>query len=229
MNDKILEFTNFLTVEKRHSRHTVDAYRRRPDPVSPLSHANGAAGNVTPAEIRAFLTHLAEQGQSPASIARALSSLKSYFHFVAEEAENRNGRQSGRTSAISQSRASPAAGGLDEAGGTLLAALQGHATWNPRQGHAGAALRHRASGFRAGFPEGDRPQPGSGFLRSLGKGSKERVVPIGSVALDAVRLYSRSGPARFHQEQPAGRAVPHPPGQGDDAAGVLGNRSKPTP
>jgi len=75
MEGLVREFTEYLCVEKRHSPHTVDGYRR--DIERFVSFRSGVPlKSVTPADIREFLLSQHQKGLSSRSIARALSSLK---------------------------------------------------------------------------------------------------------------------------------------------------------
>ena len=70
-----------------------------------------------------------------------------------------------------------------------------------------------------------------GVLRARGKGSKERVVPIGQAALKALRVYVRARPAGAREGRARGAPVrelprrpPHPPGPLQDRAPARADR-----
>ena len=84
MEALVQEFTEYLCVELRHSPHTVDGYRR--DIKRFVSFRSGVPlKSITPADIREFLLSLHQKGLSSRSVARALSSLKSFFKYLVEE------------------------------------------------------------------------------------------------------------------------------------------------
>ena len=60
-----------------------------------------------------------------------------------------------------------------------------------------------------------------GVLRALGKGSKERLVPLGQVAIDWIARYLTDTRPDILNGQHSGRPVRHRPGWRDDPAGFL--------
>ncbi len=80
----IHEFSEYLRIEKRHSPHTVAGYCRdlgRFFKAFPETQAS----SLTTAEIRGFLLLLRNEGLSASSIARSLSSIKSFFRYLCED------------------------------------------------------------------------------------------------------------------------------------------------
>lgn len=80
---------NWLRDERQAARHTLDAYRRDlraflnylgEHYALPLSLTTLAA--LPPATATAYRTHCAARGQAPASIARALATLRNFFRFL---------------------------------------------------------------------------------------------------------------------------------------------------
>ena len=84
MKALIQEFSDYLRIEKRNSPHTVSAYRRDLSRFS-AEFAGQKVDSVTTANIRDFLISLREQGLSPASVARSLSSIKSFFKYLCQD------------------------------------------------------------------------------------------------------------------------------------------------
>ncbi len=191
------EYLSWLAVEKGRSRNTLAAYRR--DLVVWEGWAREAGIDPAGAGTEAIELHLAElrsQGRHPASMARSTTALRGLFGFLTEEgvlivdptADLRSPRLPRRL---------PKA--LDEE--DVVRLLESVAGSEP------ADLRDRAllellygTGARisevVGLSLGDL-QRDDGLLRVFGKGSKERLVPLG-------------GPARLSLEQwlsPAGRPL----------------------
>ena len=82
----IERFVNFIQHEKRYSRHTLTAYRHEIQRfVNYLIERNIEAGKVTHREARSYLAVLLEEGQSPISINRSLSALRTYYKFLLRE------------------------------------------------------------------------------------------------------------------------------------------------
>ena len=84
MEELVREFTEHLFVEKRHSPNTVDGYRRDISRFVSFR-PKTSLKSITPSNIREFLLTLHDRGLSSRSIARSLSSLKSFFKYLVEE------------------------------------------------------------------------------------------------------------------------------------------------
>jgi len=81
MKELIQEFSEYLRVEKRYSPHTVSGYCHDLDRFSNFSRGQ-KVDSLNTSHIREFLIFLREQGLSGASIARCLSSIKSFFKYL---------------------------------------------------------------------------------------------------------------------------------------------------
>ena len=82
--DKITDFLNYLKFERRSSPHTVTAYRTDLEQFSRYL-SSKALQTADAAAIRAWLDSRMEQGDTPRSIRRKMSSLKAYFRFLQRE------------------------------------------------------------------------------------------------------------------------------------------------
>ena len=187
----IAEFCAYLSAERRASPNTVDAYRRdllqlrsflleRGDVDSPQA--------ITKFDLRAWLSELAKS-VGPNTIARKLSSVRGFFlHIERREGLRKNPAQLLATPKIR--RKMPRFLGVDEAAKVVE---------NPSQKHSPLALRDRAllellygSGLRVSELVGldladlDLPQASA---RVLGKGNKERLVPLGRPTIDGLEAY----------------------------------------
>lgn len=181
------ELLAWLTAERGRSANTISAYRRDLRSYCAWLRARGTTlEHVDTAALEAYVGFLREQGKAPASVARALVAVRSLHRFLAEEggAATDPGRAidvprvpRGLPKALSEAEVT-----------TLIVAVTGH---DP------AARRDRAilevlygTGLRiselVGLSLGDLDVDG-GSLRALGKGSKERVVPLVGMAREAVR------------------------------------------
>lgn len=187
MNNTLLEFTNFLKIEKRHSPHTVAAYGRDISRFS--SHIdNRPLDTLTTSDIRAFLLKLREEGLSSRSMARSLSAIKSFFRFlIAEDYLKENPAEILESPRLWQKI--PNVISLDEV--EALLAIPDAKTVRGIRDKAMLEILY-AAGLRVSelisLRVSDIDLQG-GFLRTMGKGSKERVVPIGTLAVDAVQDY----------------------------------------
>jgi len=82
-------FLDHLRFERGLADNTLDAYRH--DIVRMAAHARkqgrGKPADVTTADLRGLLLELKEMGLAPSSLARNLSSIRTYFRFLVGEGE----------------------------------------------------------------------------------------------------------------------------------------------
>jgi integrase/recombinase XerD len=200
----VLDFLAYLEFERGLSRNTLEAYRSDLLQFGRFLEARGAdAIGASAADVSDFLVELAEGNgrppSSPATIHRKAACLRSFYRHLRREGL----RDSDPTASISGPRR----------GRTLPKVLnRGEVTklLGQPKGTAPTALRDRAllelmyaCGLRAseaiGIEVADLDME-EAVLRARGKGSKERVVPVGRAALEAVRIYLERGrPALVHE------------------------------
>jgi integrase/recombinase XerD len=187
MKERIQEYCDFLSIEKRHSPHTVESYRRD---ISVFSRqwGSGPLSDVTSQDIRSFLLNLRKQGLSAASIARSLSSLKSFFRFLVVE-----GYIQVNPGEVLESprawRKLPESLSTEDV--ERLLTCPDVSTPLGLRDRAMLEILY-ATGLRVSELTSLKISDLDlevGYLRSFGKGAKERIVPIGDVALDAVKVY----------------------------------------
>ena len=189
MEQALQGFLNHLTVEKGASPHTVAAYRN--DLGQLLEFTEGA--RVSPRLLSDYVIALQERGYSNTTVARKIASVKSFFGFLLEEGEVKEDP----TEDLSSPRT-----------GRSL----------PKPLSEEDILRLLEEPFKLGTPEGLRDGAmlevlyASGlrvseminlnvrdvnvdeqYLRCMGKGSKERVVPLYDGVVDVVRDYVTNG------------------------------------
>jgi integrase/recombinase XerD len=188
----IEEFLSWLAVEKGRSRNTLAAYRRDLHAYAEfLQGRRLTLDEVNERVVEDYLAFQRASGKAPASVARSLVAVRSLHRFCEDEgltatnpAEDveRPRVPSGLPKALSE----------DEVG-TLLAAVVGEDA---------LARRDRAilevlygCGLRVGelvaLSLGDLDLDAH-YLRAFGKGAKERVVPVGRMATDALRQWLTS-------------------------------------
>jgi integrase/recombinase XerC len=192
--------------ERRASAHSIEAYGR--DVAQFLAFLTGhlgaepdlaALGALRPADLRAFLSARAMGGDSAATRARKLAAIRGFLRYL----QRHQGMAPVALAGLRAPRAKqPLPRALSEKEARAAAedvadvyALGRHE--NPRL----QAARDRAlftllygAGLRLGealaLNLGDAPRPGSeAALRVLGKGNKERLVPILPVIRDAMAAY----------------------------------------
>lgn len=186
MQDLIENYLRHLRVERRMSAHTEAGYRRDLAKLQRFCLNMGLTdwARFNQHDARSFTTELRRQGLSPRSIQRALSSSRGFFRFLMKQRLTAINPFTGAAAPKAEKRL-PKAMSVDQV--NLLVAV---AAKHP------LAIRDRAvmelfysSGLRLSeLVALDLKQIDltSGLVRVLGKGNKERVVPVGKPALAAV-------------------------------------------
>jgi len=187
------EFLTWLASERGRSPNTLAAYRRDLRAYTAWLAARGVeVGAVGPGDVEAYVGHLRDEGRAPASVARATVAVRSLHAFCAAEGLSPSdpaadveppGVPRGLPKALSEPEVE-----------SLLAVVVGG---DP------VARRDRAilevlygTGMRiaemVGLSLGDLDR-GDALVRVLGKGSKERVIPLGRHALGALEEWLAPG------------------------------------
>lgn len=81
-------FLQFLKVEKRYSPHTVRSYLNDLDQFNSylgLQNRSGAETDISYHDVRSWIVALMEEGYSPSSIHRKISSLRVFYRFLRKE------------------------------------------------------------------------------------------------------------------------------------------------
>ncbi len=181
-------FASYLSVEKGLSTHTVRSYRADLDRFFCFLAAHGRDPDLARRDdIVGFIDMLRQDGYSLASICRYLSTIRSFYRYLFIE----NRVSADPTENIQSPRRwerLPKALSVDDVKRLLSVPLSG-----------ATALRDESmlellysSGLRVSELIGlkiDDLHFDAGFVRVVGKGSKERVVPVNRRALDRIRRY----------------------------------------
>lgn len=187
MDSLVRDYIDFIAIEKRHSPNTVESYRR--DIMKFCGEFRERSLNsITTSDITSFLMKLKQGGLSARSIARCLASLKSFFRFLCVE-KHIDENVTEILGSSKQWRKLPGIMSLHEVD-ALLACPD---TKTPLGVRDRAMLEILyAAGLRVSELVSLKCNDLNlevGYLRSLGKGSKERLVPVGDAAKAAVRDY----------------------------------------
>ena len=184
------EFTTYLRDERNVSPHTLRAYEREIARFVSFATAEMACARpqeVAPATVRAYLANLHQSRLARVSMQRALAALRTYFRFLGREGVvTANPARTVPTPRAPKPLPQVAAAG-DLA--TLLDAIPDTAPG--RRDRAALELLYGA-GLRASelvALDLDDVDLGARLLRVMGKGAKERIVPFGRAAADALRRY----------------------------------------
>ena len=198
--DLIERFASHLADERRLSPNTVDAYRRDLGQlVTFLGRGHGSFASATHDDLRRFLAQQSTRGYARASIARRVGAIRTFFRWAAVRGlvPTDPSESLGRPKVVSRL---PSV--LRPRGAAALVEA-------PRAGEEAndidraVVLRDRAilellygSGLRVGEVTGltlDRLDLDRARVLVLGKGSKEREVPLSDPAVDALEEYLRDG------------------------------------
>jgi len=192
MQSAITQFLNFLTVERNAAELTIKSYREdllALDEYLQQAYSRPAdPSEITPLDLRGYVSAMHEAGYAKTSISRRLASLRTFFKFAQREGlattnpakPLRNPRKD---------RKLPHFLSNDEIG-QLLAAPPS----NQPMGLRDRAILETtySAGLRVsevvGMNRGDLDLA-EAIVRIRGKGRKERLAPLGSFALDALRKW----------------------------------------
>lgn len=185
-------FQDYLAFEAGSSAHTVDNYVRDVRRLATYALSRGAREPivVTPRILRDFVYHLKDLGFAPSSIRRQVSAIRTYYRFLVGE-RRVDKDPSDRLELPKAWRKLPDVLSHAEVEALIAAPNPDEAlAWRDR-----ALLEVAyATGVRVselvGLATGDILYDDA-LIRVFGKGSKERLVPIGRRALGAVALYAR--------------------------------------
>jgi len=190
MKEHLRSYVHFLELEKNASKNTVASYKIDLGRYLDFLSGNGISepDRVSEKEISGFISLLSEIGLAPRSISRNLSSVKMFHKFLLGEGiAMRNPAQNIDLPKLS--RILPDVLNLHE----VDAILSQPDTADPLGIRDRAILETLyATGIRVSELTGLR-QSGvyakEGIIRVFGKGSKERLVPIGRSALGWIKKY----------------------------------------
>ena len=181
-------FLLFLAAQR--SPRTVDAYQR--DLMSLASFRGGPAGDADIAELERWLAGMRADGLAPSTVARRASAVRAYFRhlvLIGTKSENpaaslqlpRRPRRLPRALSPAETERL-----IDAAAGTTPRSLRDRALVELLYG-AGLRVSEAVGLERGGIDVDER------VVRVLGKGDKERLVPLGRPAAEAVRRYLALG------------------------------------
>lgn len=183
---EVEELLSWLAVEKGRSPNTLAAYRRDLAAYVEFVSVRGLTiASVTERVVEDYLAFLRAAGRAPASVARALVSVRALHGFLEDEGQA-TGNPAGD---VGRPRVPE---GLPKA----ISEAQVEALLSAVTGDDAAARRDRAilevlygCGLRVSELVGlslSDVDTDAGLLRAFGKGSKERVVPVGRMARRAL-------------------------------------------
>ncbi len=198
IEDLVDRFLSHMAVERGLSRNTLEAYSR--DLLSFLDfldhHKVPTLEEVKPYHVQDFLSLLRVRKLSPRSVARRLAAIRSFFRFLVR----RGLVPSNPTSALQSPRVGRSLP-RTLSRGDVVALLDRPSGQDPLKMRDRAMLEVMyATGMRVSELVGlDLHQIDfiTGTAQVRGKGGKERVVPLGEYAIEALRAYLEQGRDRL--------------------------------
>lgn len=194
--ERLLEsFVTHLAIERGLSANTQVAYRR-----DVADHLRVAAGLVVTTEgVRAYLAGLQAKGRAPTTLARRLSALRAFVRFLEQAGADADQAGAGTADPLANIPTPRRPAALPK----VLSSNEVVRLVGQVQGDAPRPLRDRAmlellygSGLRVSELIGLRVADvdlRERLVRCFGKGGKERVVPFGRTAAQALRAYLEQG------------------------------------
>jgi len=186
MKDHIDKFLKYLEIERDVSPHTLRAYRK--DLSEFLRFANINPEDVELAEVRGFVADQIKSGLNKTTVSRRLASVRSFFKFLYRE-----GYKKLNPAKLVPNPKTP------KLLPRFLSVDDIFSLVEKPEGRGLLSARDRAilellysSGLRVSELSGldvEDINTKEGLLKVKGKGKKERIVPVGSKALDAVKSY----------------------------------------
>lgn len=190
-NPYLKSYKNYLRLERGLSGNSIQAYLHDIDQLQQyLEYTKEPIDikNITIDHLKSFVTWIHELGMLPSTQARVISGLKSFFGFLQLEQEI-SSDPTALLEAPKMSRKLPDTLYLHEINDLIAAidlsrpeGMRNKAMLEVLYG-CGLRVTELTELRRSGIYED------SGFVKIIGKGNKERIVPIGSSAMKYLRIY----------------------------------------
>jgi integrase/recombinase XerD len=191
MKNQMEDFLHFIIVEKGLAKNTVVSYRRDLTKYSQYLinvEQMTSLNDVTRIVIMNYLFFLKEQGQASTTIARTIASVRSFHQFLLREKETTTD-PTVHIETPKQERKLPKVLSSEEVD-ALLSSPNSASPFDVRN-KAMLELLY-ATGIRVSELCSLKFQDvhlSMGFIRCFGKGNRERIIPIGNLATEALSKY----------------------------------------
>ena len=212
MTDVVVEYLGALQAERGASRNTLSAYRRDlTDFTQFLNAQHRSLRRASPDDIVGYLARLRTRGLRPASVARRISALRGLYKHLVREGELRRDPTE-NLEAPSRTRSLPRTLSRE-----VVAALVEAPDLNEPRGVRDRSVLELlyATGMRASECLGltlDDVNLSAGYVVCMGKGRKQRLVPVGGEAAQWVSRYLRDVRPLYTRVRDSGRLFVNPRG-----------------
>ncbi|MGD1075738.1 MAG: tyrosine recombinase XerC [Thermodesulfovibrionales bacterium] len=186
MNNHVAEFLRHLDTERGASGHTIRAYRK--DLMAFFEYVKSAAQSVEQIEIRGFVASQMSSGLKKSTVGRRLATIRSFFKFLHREGYVK-ANPARLVNAPKMAKLLPKFLTVDDA--FSLVEKPVGIGFLPTRDKAILELLY-SSGVRVSELSGlnqDDLNIREGLMKVRGKGKKERIVPVGRKAQDALKAY----------------------------------------
>lgn len=190
MEELIDQFLNYLTVERGLATNTIASYRHdlaKFDSFLKKQHVSSIEAVKKELLIK-YLMHLKDSGLATNSISRNLAALKTFYRFLVNERYVKE-NVAGFLESPKLWKKLPNVLAIDEVD-RLISAPDAR-NWRGIRDRATLELLY-ATGMRVSEISNlriDNINMDVGFIKCVGKGSKERIIPLGSRAKDSLKKY----------------------------------------
>ncbi|WCN36859.1 site-specific tyrosine recombinase XerD [Aneurinibacillus uraniidurans] len=196
MKDLITQFIHYLTVERGLAKNTLESYQRDLTAYCTYVQKEGFTdiNQTTRAQIMGYLMRLQEQGRATATISRNVASIRAFYQFLLRE------KMTDKDPSVNLE--SPK---IEKKLPQVLSVTEVETLLNGPDAHIPTGMRDKAM-LELLYATGIRVSElvslnlsdvnlAMGFVKCFGKGSKERIIPLGRLAIENVRGYiERSRP-----------------------------------
>ena len=185
MKNEIDMFANYLLIDKKYSSNTIESYKR--DLIKFDNFCKKKINNINELDIKKYLEYLTDENESKTSIARNISTLRSYYKFlVIEKLVNKNAMENIELPKLDKRLPKT----LDEEDIDKLLNIKLVDNYSFRN-KAMIELMY-ATGLRVSELVNLKVHDidiDMALVKTMGKGSKERIIPIGDYALYYINEY----------------------------------------
>lgn len=202
MKKLIHEFINYLSVERGLAMNTLESYGRDLRQYSQYlaQGEDSDLDSVSRATIINYLMYLQSQGKATATIARRLAALKAFYQFLVREKRIKSDPTANLESPKLEKRLPK-----------VLTVQEVERLLAQPDSTQPACIRDRAM-LELLYATGIRVSElvslnvadvnlESGYIKCYGKGSKDRIVPLGSLAIQSTRAYVNSARQRLVKDR----------------------------
>jgi len=195
LTDLLAKFIGSLSAQRGFSRSTAESYGRDLRAFAAAMRAQGIedAARVRPHHIQAYLAGLRSAGRAPASVARAASSIRAFYRYLAADLKAVEADPAAHIRPPKPERKAPRI--LTEEEAARLLESPDRPDPSGLRDRAMLELLY-ATGIRAGELIGldvDDVNPSMGYVRCAGADGRERFIPLGKAAARALERYLADG------------------------------------